>query len=48
MTIDKKLDLYKNIWDSDDNDCEVKKYYQNIVNSEPSIHAEKLNLSILN
>ena len=24
MTIDKKLDLYKNIWDSDDNDCEVK------------------------
>ena len=43
-----KLDLYKNIWDSDDNDCEIKKYYQNIVNSEPSIHAEKLNLSILN
>ncbi len=44
----REIDNYKSTWDSDDNDCEVKKYYQNIVNSEPSIHAEKLNLFILN
>lgn len=41
-----ELDIYRSTWDSDDNDDEVQKYYQDIVNSEPNIHAEKLKLQI--
>ena len=40
----KAIDSYRNTWGSDDNDEETKKYYQNIVEDEPSIHAEKLHL----
>lgn len=40
----KAIDSYKNTWNSDDNDDAIKKYYQNIVEDEPSIHAEKLHL----
>lgn len=41
----KAIDSYKNTWNSDDNDDAIKKYYQNIVEDEPSIHAEKLHLA---
>lgn len=41
----KEIDTYRNIWDSDDNDSELQKYYDDIVNSEPSIHADKLKLA---
>lgn len=40
----KAIDSYRNTWGSEDNDEETKKYYQNIVEDEPSIHAEKLHL----
>lgn len=40
-----EINEYKNIWDSDDNDNELKMYYEDKVNSEPSIHKETLNLS---
>ena len=41
----KAIDSYKNTWNSDDNDDAIKKYYQNIVEDEPSIHVEKLHLA---
>lgn len=41
----KAIDSYKNTWNSDDNDDAIKKYYQNIVEDESSIHAEKLHLA---
>lgn len=41
----KAIDSYRNTWNSDDNDDAIKKYYQNIVEDEPSIHAEKLHLA---
>lgn len=40
-----EIDNYRNIWDSDDNDSALQKYYDDIVNSEPSIHADKLKLA---
>lgn len=41
----KAIDSYRNTWGSEDNDDAIKKYYQNIVEDEPSIHAEKLHLA---
>ncbi len=41
----REIDIYKSIWDSDDNDNELKQYYNHIVNNEPSIHADKLKLT---
>lgn len=40
-----EIDNYRNIWDSDDNDSALQKYYDDIVNIEPSIHADKLKLA---
>lgn len=42
----REIDNYKSTWDSDDNDQELQQYYNHIVNNEPSIHAEKLQLQI--
>ena len=42
----REIDKYKSTWDSDDNDQELQQYYNHIVNNEPSIHAEKLQLQI--
>lgn len=39
-----KIDTYKSTWDSDDNDQELQQYYNHIVNNEPSLHANKLQL----
>mgnify|MGYP001632016425 CR=1 FL=1 len=41
-----EIDTYKSTWDSDDNDQELQQYYNHIVNNEPSIHAERLQLQI--
>lgn len=41
----REIDAYRAIWDSDDNDSALQKYYDDIVNSEPSIHADKLKLA---
>lgn len=41
-----EVDTYKSTWDSDDNDQELRQYYNRIINSEPIIHAEKLQIQI--
>lgn len=39
-----EIEEYRKTWDSDDNDLELQKYYNDVVAHEPKVHSDKLTL----